>query len=65
MPDLRGLSAREALHVLTRVGVTASMKGNGFVVKQAPAAGAPLTPGDSCALELDRRPPDIAAGASQ
>jgi beta-lactam-binding protein with PASTA domain len=65
MPDLRGLSARDALHLLTRIGMTASMKGDGFVVRQSPAAGTPLTPGDSCALQLERRPPEITAGASQ
>jgi cell division protein FtsI (penicillin-binding protein 3) len=65
MPDLRGLSARAALQLLTSVGMTASMKGDGFVIKQSPAAGAPLTPGESCALQLDRRPPDLTAGASQ
>ena len=45
MPDLRGLSAREALRKLTRLGLTASMSGNGVVLDQQPAAGSVLAPG--------------------
>jgi cell division protein FtsI (penicillin-binding protein 3) len=55
MPDLHGLSAREALRVLTRVGLTARMNGDGFVVEQSPAAGALLGRGDDCVLKLGRR----------
>jgi len=57
MPDLRGLSAREALRVLTEAGMTAQMTGDGFVVQQSPAAGTPLEPGRVCSVKLDRRPP--------
>ena len=39
MPDLRGLSAREALRTLTRIGLTARINGDGFVIEQSPAAG--------------------------
>ena len=39
MPDLRGLSARDAARALTRVGMTARLNGDGFVVEQSPAAG--------------------------
>jgi cell division protein FtsI (penicillin-binding protein 3) len=42
MPDLRGLSAREALHKLMRLGLVARINGDGFVVAQDPPAGAPL-----------------------
>ena len=62
MPDLHGLSAREALKALTRIGMTARMTGDGFVVEQHPGAGAVLVRGDACALTLDRRAP---AGGSQ
>jgi len=58
MPDLRGMSAREALRALSRVGLTARVSGNGFVVDQAPAPGEPLDRGASCALVL-RRGPDV------
>ena len=66
MPDLRGLSAREALRALTRVGVTARLNGNGFVVEQSPAAGTAFAPGDMCTLKLGRRPlTPPSTGASQ
>ena len=42
MPDLRGLSAREALRTLSQLGMTARMTGDGFVV-DADAR----TPGDA------------------
>jgi cell division protein FtsI (penicillin-binding protein 3) len=56
MPDLRGLSAREALRSLTRLGVTSRMQGSGFVIEQSPAPGAAFAPGDLCTLKLGRRP---------
>jgi cell division protein FtsI (penicillin-binding protein 3) len=54
MPDLRGLSARDALRSLTRVGLTARLNGAGFVLEQSPAAGSVLLPGTACALRLGR-----------
>ena len=42
MPDLRGLSAREAVRTLTSLGLTARLSGNGFVLEQSPAAGTVL-----------------------
>ena len=61
LPDLRGLSAREALRELARIGLTARMQGTGVVVDQQPPAGAPFEPGATCTLVLDRvgnrRPP--------
>lgn len=65
MPDLRGLSAREALKALSRIGMAARMTGDGFVVEQNPGAGAALVRGDACALTLDRRAPGIVMGGSQ
>ena len=65
MPDLRGLSAREALKALSRIGMTARLTGDGFVVEQNPGAGAALVRGDACALTLDRRALGIVTGGSQ
>jgi cell division protein FtsI (penicillin-binding protein 3) len=62
MPDLRGLSARQALRALTRIGLTAKMKGDGFVLEQSPEPGGPLVRGDACVLTLGRRPPILHAG---
>ena len=63
MPDLRGLSAREAVQSLTSIGLRGKLAGNGFVIEQSPEAGAPLVPGDGVTLKLGRRAP--AGGAEQ
>ena len=62
MPDLRGLSARDANRALTRIGMTGRLNGDGFVLEQSPAAGSVLVPGGACVLTLGRQPP---AGAPQ
>ena len=54
-PDLTGLSAREALRVLARLGLTAQLRGAGLVVDQSPAPGAPLDQDVTVVLTLDRR----------
>jgi len=54
LPDLRGMSAREALRELARLGLSARMSGVGFVVDQDPPAGSPLEPGITCTLVLNR-----------
>jgi cell division protein FtsI (penicillin-binding protein 3) len=61
MPDLQGLGAREALKVLTRLGVTARMTGDGFVVDHTPPAGSPIARGDVSVLKLGRRMPAVPA----
>ena len=63
LPDLTGLSAREALRELARLGLSARMQGTGVVVQQDPPAGAPLEPGATCTLVLTRRPPPRPNGA--
>ena len=55
MPDVRGLSAREALRVLARVGVEARITGDGFVATQGIVPGTPLERGRVCALVLRRQ----------
>jgi cell division protein FtsI (penicillin-binding protein 3) len=54
VPDVCGLSAREAVRMLVRFGLIARVTGDGFVVSQEPAAGAPLEAGTACRLVLDR-----------
>jgi stage V sporulation protein D (sporulation-specific penicillin-binding protein) len=56
MPDLRGLSAREANRRLTGLGITSRLSGDGFVLEQSPAAGSALVPGTACVLTLGRQP---------
>ena len=65
MPDLRGLSAREALRALTSIGLKARMSGDGFVVEQSPAAGTPLGPHHGCVIKLARRAVPVDPGVGQ
>jgi cell division protein FtsI (penicillin-binding protein 3) len=53
-PDLRGLSAREALRVMAQLGLTARLDGTGVVIDQRPAPGAPIERGSSAVLQLTR-----------
>src|SRR5262249_38071376 len=45
MPDVAGLTARDAIRTLTQVGLTPRVEGDGFVIDQSPRAGAVLTRG--------------------
>jgi membrane peptidoglycan carboxypeptidase len=63
LPDLSGMSAREALRELARLGLSARMQGTGVVVHQNPPAGAPFEPGGTCTLILNRRPAARPTGA--
>ena len=54
MPDLVGLSAREALRRMARLGVSLKMQGAGIVVAQYPEAGQAVAVGGSCTIMLDR-----------
>jgi cell division protein FtsI (penicillin-binding protein 3) len=56
VPDLRGMSGRDALRALAQVGLTARLQGIGVVVDQQPAAGSPLERGTNCLLILTRTP---------
>ncbi|HSK10729.1 MAG TPA: penicillin-binding transpeptidase domain-containing protein, partial [Vicinamibacterales bacterium] len=54
LPELRGLSGREAMRVLAQLGIGARIKGDGLVVDQLPLAGTPIEPGSWCRLSLGR-----------
>jgi hypothetical protein len=54
VPDVRGLSAREAILKLARLGLAPRVTGDGTVVDQDPAPGMPLVPNSTCRLWLDR-----------
>jgi cell division protein FtsI (penicillin-binding protein 3) len=56
VPDLRGLSAREAVRTLVRLGMNARVTGDGFVVSQDPPPGASLDSEATCTLTLERSP---------
>ncbi len=60
MPDLRGLSARDAVRTLARLGLSPRLDGRGLVADQRPAPGAPIDAGGSCQLWLDRQSHEVA-----
>jgi cell division protein FtsI (penicillin-binding protein 3) len=65
VPDLRGLSAREAVRALVKVGMSPRLSGEGVVVSQTPAPGAPLDDGGVCRLYLERSPAHLRSRAGQ
>ena len=54
MPDLRGLSAREAAIEAARRGLIVELKGSGSVLEQSPEPGAEIDAGLTCVLTLAR-----------
>jgi cell division protein FtsI (penicillin-binding protein 3) len=54
VPDLHGLSARDAVSMLVKLGLEVHLTGDGFVKSQNPLAGAVLEPGTVSRLVLDR-----------
>lgn len=51
-PSAVGLSARQALALFARRGLSARIVGSGFVVEQSPAPGVPVRAGSVCTLRL-------------
>jgi len=64
VPDLIGLSAREAIRVLARVGLRPRVSGDGIVLQQEPRPGSPVNPGMACSLALGR-PASAGTGSDQ
>lgn len=54
-PDLVGMSARDAVRVLARLGVSPRMHGAGVVVEQRPAPGSPMEGSAVATLWLGRQ----------
>jgi cell division protein FtsI (penicillin-binding protein 3) len=59
VPDLRGLSARDATRALVKLGLRPRVTGNGVVVSQEPAPGSPTASGGTARLVLDRQGPPV------
>ena len=57
VPDLRGLSARDAVSKLGKAGLVPRLSGDGFVVSQDPLPGAPLDQDAVCTVVLSRSLP--------
>ena len=64
VPDVIGLSAREAIRALARVGMTPRVSGDGVVVQQEPRPGSPAEPAAACSLALGR-PSSAGSGPEQ
>ena len=57
LPDLSGLSAREAVRTLIELGWEPRLRGEGsFVARQSAAPGTPVGEGGVCLLQLSRYP---------
>ncbi|HEY7171360.1 MAG TPA: penicillin-binding transpeptidase domain-containing protein [Vicinamibacterales bacterium] len=65
LPDLRGMSAREATRTLVKLGLTARLAGDGFVVAQDPQPGSPIDEGGVCRLTLARAPARVLVSAGR
>ena len=63
VPDIRGLSLREAVVALSARGYQARVAGSGTVLEQVPPPGAALAGGGACAIRLGA-PEDSAAPAA-
>jgi len=53
MPDLRGLSLRDAIFVMSRLKIKYSVKGNGRIVEQSIQPGTRLPSGSTCNVNCD------------
>ena len=61
MPNLAGLSVREALQKLAWLKIETLVQGSGRVVRQYPGAGAAISPGMRCQLECQATMPAVKA----
>ncbi|HTD51824.1 MAG TPA: penicillin-binding transpeptidase domain-containing protein [Thermoanaerobaculia bacterium] len=59
VPDVVGLSARQALSLFARLGMRARLAGTGFVASQTPLSGSLLRPGQTVTLRLSETAPWI------
>ena len=65
VPDLRGMSGRDAVRRLVTLGLSPHVTGDGLVVSQDPLPGALFDEGDVCRLLLDRDPGRTPPGAGR
>ena len=50
MPDLSNYSIKDAVNVLSKLGIRYKMKGTGMVMSQSPAPGTKIKKGQICSL---------------
>lgn len=65
VPDLRGASARDAVRVLSQLGLMPRVRGEGIVVSQDPSPGSPIERGGYSTLFLARRPSESTGGGTE
>ncbi len=53
MPDLKGVAKRQLIPLLSRQDLNVEISGDGYVVRQSPDPGTPVTEGLSIRLELE------------
>ncbi len=56
LPDLTGMTAREAVRTLVKIGLVPRVTGDGVVVSQEPPPGSAIDTGSVCRLVLERAP---------
>jgi hypothetical protein len=59
------MSGRDALRVLSQLGLTIRLQGSGVVVQQYPPAGEPIESASTVVLRLDRQAPIQMASTTQ
>jgi cell division protein FtsI (penicillin-binding protein 3) len=52
MPDVRGRGVRAVIQACTQVNLPVKLSGSGVAVRQTPAPGARIRPGDDCKVEF-------------
>ncbi len=55
MPDLRGMDLREAVAVLSRLGLRARVEGSGLIISQWPEPGREVAVGGACTIQAITR----------
>ncbi len=65
VPDVRGLSLRQANQKLAQFQMRAAARGDGIVVSQDPPPGTPAAPGDICRITLERSPARASSAGAQ
>ena len=64
MPDLRGLSSRQAIKSITSLGLVPRVSGSGVVIEQSPEPGSPLSDREAATVKLGRLPAVVPAGGA-
>jgi hypothetical protein len=55
MPDLKGMTLREAVHAAVSLNLEVDVSGSGIVTAQTPKAGTLIMPGADCVIVCEKR----------